>query len=322
MRIKKAVVTGAAGFIGSHLSKYLHDSGVEVLALDNYSNVPDGRLDYLFPNKEVVIHNVDILNRSVMSDLMEGFGSYDVFFDLAYINGTKQFYTRPVEILAHAGKHVEESFYWIKKSSARWVYFSTPEIYGEPEIIPTPEDHRILISDIRNPRFSYAIGKIFSESFIYGALVADQNLDVVIVRPNNAYGATDRYHVISEALEKIFNGEELTIQGTGEETRAFCYVEDMVRQIILIAENGVKSETYSMGSSEEVSIIKLFDLIAKEVGYKGGVRHVPLLKGSPIRRCPDLTKIKSLGCLTNTSLAEGLKITYAKEIAYRSLIVN
>ncbi len=319
MRIKKAVVTGAAGFIGSHLSKYLYDCGVEILALDNYSNVPEGRLDYLFPNKEVVIHNVDILNRGVMSNLMASFGSYDVFFDLAYINGTKQFYTRPVEILAHAGKHVEESLYWIKKSSARWVYFSTPEIYGEPGIIPTPEDHRILISDIKNPRFSYAIGKIFSESFIHGALISDQNLDVVIVRPNNAYGPTDRYHVISEMLEKIFKGEELTIQGAGHETRAFCYIDDMVNQIILIAEKGLKAETYTMGSSEEVSISSLVDMITEATGYDGGRRNIPLLAGSPLRRCPDLSKLKQIGAFKNRSLKDGLLETIKHELQFRKL---
>jgi UDP-glucose 4-epimerase len=319
MKFKKAVVTGAAGFIGSHLTRRLYDSGVEVLAVDNFSNVPDSRVKFLFPNNEVDIKHIDVTDRNSFGVELESFGDFDVFYDLAYINGTKQFYTRPLEILAHAGKHVQESFYWVNKFSARWVYFSTPEIYGEPDLIPTPEEHRMVISEITNPRFSYAIGKIFSESYIHGALISDNDLDVVIVRPNNAYGPTDRYHVISELMEKIFSGEPLSIQGTGEETRAFCYVEDMVEQILLIASAGICGETYSMGSDCEISIAQLIECVSKVTGYQGDILKVPLMLGSPNRRCPDLSKLRALGLLGSTDLISGIEKTYALEKMYRSI---
>jgi UDP-glucose 4-epimerase len=202
------------------------------------------------------------------------------------------------------------------------VYFSTPEMYGEPDLIPTPEEHRILISEIKNPRFSYAIGKIFSESYIHGALISDNDLDVVIVRPNNAYGPTDRYHVISELMEKIFSGEPLSIQGSGEETRAFCYVDDMVDQILLIASAGLCGETYSMGSDYEVSISQLIKCVCNVTGYQGDILKVPLMLGSPNRRCPDLSKLRTLGLLGSIDLMSGIDKTYKLEKKYRSIKVR
>ena len=317
INFNKAIVTGAAGFIGSHLFRRLLDRGVDTLGLDNFSNVPDGRLKFLFDGRVPNISNVDILDRELVSKKIEEFGNCDIFFDLAYINGTKQFYTRPLEILRHAGRHVDESFYWARRLSARWIYFSTPEIYGEPDVVPTPEDHRVLVPEISNMRFSYSIGKIFSENYVHAALAGFNDLDAIILRPNNAYGPTDRFHVISDFLAKILDESPLTIQGTGAESRSFCYVEDMVDQILMVAENGVRGETYSIGSNAEISIAELVDLIIDITGYDKYIQKLPLAAGSPLRRCPDLGKVGRLGQLVATPLDDGLRETFKKEIAFR-----
>ncbi len=311
--MKRAIVTGGAGFIGSYLTKRLLETGVEVLSVDNYSNVPDQRLRYFSPVKGFAVKRLDVLDSKAFGAALDQFGAFDTFFDLAYINGTKQFYTRAHEILAHAGTHVQQSLHWVQSRKARWVYFSTPEIYGEPGVVPTPEDHRVLMSDLKNPRFSYAIGKVFSESFIHAARLADPSLNAVIVRPNNTYGPTDRFHVIADLMEKVFRGEPLEIQGSGDETRSFCYVEDMVDQILLVAEKGKPGEVYSMGSEEEVTIKDLVSKLQSATGVAAKVSYGPLSAGSPKRRRPDLSRIRSLGASPARSVADGLALTWKIE---------
>lgn len=320
MKIRKAVITGAAGAIGSYLVRKLYDLGVEIIAIDNLINVPAGRVQYLFKDYDIKLYNTDVLNREAMFDILKDISDVDVYFDLAYINGTKQFYSRPLQILSHAGLHVQESFYWVKKLKARWIYFSTPEIYGEPIIIPTPETHQIVVPNINNPRFSYSVGKIFSESYIHACRRDSDDLDAVIIRPNNVYGATDRYHVISDLVGKILAKQDLQIQGSGQETRSFCYVEDAVDQILLVAEKGLSGETYNIGSEEEVTIKKLYESIISLTGYHGEVSFLPLTDGSPSRRCPDLTKLYSLGCQAPSSLELGLRQMLSREILFRNFI--
>jgi nucleoside-diphosphate-sugar epimerase len=320
MNIKKAVVTGAAGAIGSYLVRKLHKLGVQVIAIDNLTNVPPGRVEYLFGSCDINLYKVDVLDRNAMNDIFKNIVNVDVYFDLAYINGTQQFYSKPLEILSYAGIHVQESFHWVKKLKARWVYFSTPEIYGEPIAIPTPENHQIVVPDISNPRFSYSVGKIFSESFIHASTRQTDDLDVVIVRPNNVYGATDRYHVISDLVGKVLNNQELKVQGSGQETRSFCYVEDAIDQILLVAKNGLNRETYNIGSEEEVTIKKLYELIICLTGYVGQVKFLPLTEGSPRRRCPDLTKLYTLGSSQARPLEMGLREMLSQEILFRNFI--
>jgi nucleoside-diphosphate-sugar epimerase len=322
MKINKAFITGAAGFIGSHLVKKLIDNGIQVLAIDDFSNYQEGRLNYLFGKKKSLIKNISILDRAAVRKEINIFGKFDIFFDLAYINGTKQFYSRALEILSHSGLHIQESLYWADKIHCRWIYFSTPEIYGEPEVLPTSERHPIKISDIKNPRFSYAIGKIYSESFIYAAMSKYQNLDSIIVRPNNAYGPTDRNHVISDIIDKILSGEDLTIQGSGEETRSFCYIDDIVNQIILVSNNGKSGECYNIGSDEEIKIKSLVNKILSISGKSQNFSSVDPQLGSPLRRCPDISKLKKLGNYYTTSIDDGLKRTWENEINFRNSVVN
>jgi UDP-glucose 4-epimerase len=318
--MNNVLITGGAGFIGSYLSRKLNSLGVATLIVDNFSNVPCGRIEFLHDGLQIPVENVDICDLIKLEYITNKYGPFDYIFDLAYINGTKQFYTHSLQILQHAGVHVQNMHKIVKKFGSRWIYFSTPEIYGEPDLIPTPESHRIQIENLKNPRYSYAIGKIYSESFINAAMLSFNELDAIIVRPNNTYGATDRYHIISETFEKIINGEEITIQGSGEETRTFCYVEDIVDQILHIAKHASTGDVFSMGGNMETTINKLVEYIVDISDYAGSISNVALKTGSPLRRQPDISKLVSIGGNFNRDLKQGLALSFENELVFRSFI--
>ena len=318
------LVTGGAGFIGFYLSKYLADQGHKVVICDNlFRGSVDKDFSELIKRDSVSFVQADLTEKSELDKLERDF---DIVYHLAAINGTKYFYEVPHEVLRVNILSLLNMLDWLVQSKCgRMVWTSSSEVYAGTAFlskipIPTPEEVPLAISDEFNPRFSYAGSKIVGELLCINYAKA-HGLNIIIVRPHNIYGPRMGFeHVIPEFIEKaqkasmIFPAGEakLEIQGSGNETRAFCYIDDMVKALTLIAEKGRSGEIYNVGNDgEEISIRELAEKVAHTLGLNVRITPSKLLAGSSARRCPDIGKLRGLGFNPGVTLDVGLKKTVA-----------
>ena len=182
-------------------------------------------------------------------------------------------------------------------------------MYQKPKIIPTPEEIPLVVPELSNPRFSYGGGKIISELLCqqYGKKYFKK---MIIFRPHNIYGSDmGNQHVIPQLIKKIRNSKknkEIVIQGSGKETRAFTHIFDFIQAFDLIIRKGKHLNVYNIGTSEEISINKLVNLIMSKTKTKSKVIKSPIRKGSTTRRLPKIEKIKKLGFKQKIKILKGL----------------
>jgi nucleoside-diphosphate-sugar epimerase len=309
----KVLVTGGSGFIGAALCRQLVATGYEVRVLDDNSR---GSLTRLADSPvQIDFVSGDIRDAETVHAATEG---CQMVYHLAYINGTRFFYERPDEVLEVGIKGAMNTIEAaISAKVNRYILASTSEVYNTPEEIPTPESERIMIPDMTNPRFSYGGGKIASEllTLHYGG---KRGLETVIFRPHNIYGANMGFeHVIPELVVKIVKisdkltkkSIDLPIQGSGEETRAFCYIDDAIRGILLCAEKGQAGEIYHLGTQQETSIRELIEQLGQILGININIIPGRLRPGGTTRRCPNISKLSQLGYQPQIDLKEGLTRT-------------
>ena len=310
---RKILVTGGTGFIGSALINGLLDAGAEIRSLDNDSRGAVTRLGKAQHRIDRVVG--DIRDPEVVREAARGM---DCVCHLAYINGTEFFYTKPELILEVATKGMMNVLDACLAEGVReLVLASSSEVYQAPPVIPTDETAPLTVPDVLNPRFSYGGGKIISELLAvnYGRKFFDRT---IIVRPHNVYGPDmGQEHVIphfalrmKERADSQPEGVlDFPIQGTGEETRAFIYIDDFVRGLLCVMEQGSPLGIYHIGTDREVSIRELAQLVAQASGRD--IRIIPgdLLAGSTPRRCPDIGKLRGLGFEPAVSLENGVRRT-------------
>lgn len=309
--MKKIIVTGGTGFIGSNIVKYLVTKNENVLVFDNNSRGNIENLNEISESFEYL--NGDIRDKEKFIKVTK---NVDTIIHLAYVNGTKSFYSMPYEILEIATKGISNVIdAMIVNDIPNLILASSSEVYQEPEVIPTDENIPLIIPDVFNPRLSYGGGKIISELLsINFARAKKRNLK--IFRPHNVYGPNmGNDHVIPEFINKILsqiNKKEinLEIQGNGKETRSFIYIDDFIRGFDSIYQNGSNLNIYNIGTEEEISINDLIDLIEKIINKNINILNKEKTLGSTNRRCPDISKIKSLGFNNLINLNEGLKRTF------------
>jgi nucleoside-diphosphate-sugar epimerase len=307
MHKKKYLVTGGSGFIGSALVKKLLSEGNEVSILDDHSRGNLRRLSGV--EKDVRLIDGDIRDLDVVKKAVEG---HDVVCHLAYVNGTKFFYTQPHLVLEVAVKGMVNVLEACMANNVReLILASSSEVYQLPPMIPTDETTPLVVPDVLNPRFSYGGGKIISElmAINYGRLYFDR---VVIFRPHNVYGPDMGWeHVIPEFCLRLINqeGDNFPIQGSGQESRSFIYIDDFIDGLMLVINRGEHLGIYHIGTQEEVTMIELAQWTAEALGKKIQVVPGPLQPGSVLRRCPDISKIRKMGFEPKFSLKSGLKQT-------------
>jgi nucleoside-diphosphate-sugar epimerase len=306
----RILFTGGAGFIGSITCKKLIAQEHKVVAFDNFSR--KSHIQDIDNSYE--IYDGDIRYKYYLDKCIEKYNGFDAIWHFAYINGTERFYSNPELVLDVGIKGAINTLdAALKYNIKNYVLASTSEVYQNQTVIPTPETEQVSIPDIHNPRFSYSGGKIASEllAIHYGA---KQGLNVKIMRPHNVYGANmGTEHVIPQLVKKILESKNntITIQGFGTETRAFCYIDDAVEQMILssFANNSDNASIYNIGVEQETKIVDLANIIADILGKTITINSSKLTDGSTNRRCPSMKKLSDLGYTPKYSLYDGLKKT-------------
>jgi nucleoside-diphosphate-sugar epimerase len=314
-----ALVTGGAGFLGAALVRRLIASGRTVRVLDDHSRGGPDRLADLHGKFESIAG--DVRDEALVRRAAQGCATV---FHLAAVNGTRFFYEQPERVLDVALRGTLAAVLAAREAGARrFLFASSGEVYHDPPVIPTPEDVRCVVPDPSNPRFSYSGGKLAGElvtrHYLRGAATG-----AIVFRPHNVYGPAMGFeHVIPNLVHKIRDAAaraaggsaparvEVELQGTGRETRAFCYVDDAAEAIALLEEKGEPGATYHVGTEEEIAIADLARRLGKLRGLDVVPRAGPAPAGAPLRRCADTRKLRALGFAARTPLDAGLAPTLA-----------
>ncbi|CAO4184841.1 UDP-glucose 4-epimerase [Methylorubrum aminovorans] len=308
--MSRLAVTGAGGFIGAHLTRALLAEGHEVVAIDNYIRGQASRL--ADAPGAIERATLDVRDKAAMVEALKGVACV---FHLAAVNGTENFYTQPQLVLdvgVRGALAVTEAC--IEAGVPDLVVASSAEVYQTPRVVPTTEDIEMVIPDSLNPRYSYGGSKLISEliAFNYGR---DKLRKVQVFRPHNVYGPDMGWkHVVPQLIEKIVaagDGGSITLQGDGSETRAFCYVSDVVDGIVRMWRSGESMNIYHIGSMEEVAIRDLARITAEALGVRVDLVAGPAAAGATPRRCPDIGKMRAIGYAPAISLVQGIERTVA-----------
>ncbi|MBF0187028.1 MAG: NAD-dependent epimerase/dehydratase family protein [Magnetococcales bacterium] len=311
MNTQRLLVTGGSGFLGAALTRRLVQDGHSVRVLDNHSRGAMRRLADV--KDEIEVREGDIRDAAFVSDCLKGM---DGVFHLAYINGTKFFYSKPEQVLDIAVKGMINVLDGCRTHNVGTVlYASSSEVYQTPPAVPTDEKAPLSVPDPLNPRYSYGGGKILGElmALNYGRTGFER---MVVFRPHNVYGPDMGWeHVVPEfslrlhALKKKSSGDGVQpfpIQGSGRETRAFCHVDDFTDGLMRLFKTGAHREIYHIGVDQETSIDTLAMEMSKISGINITIQPGKIAAGATNRRCPDIKKLRSLGFVPKISLEQGL----------------
>jgi nucleoside-diphosphate-sugar epimerase len=305
---QRFLVTGGTGFIGSAIVKYLVKNNYLVTVIDNNERGKISRLKEVY--KKIKYINADIRDIKKVNAACK---NIDSVIHLAYINGTEFFYSKPELILDIATKGISNILDASIINKVKNFYLaSSSEVYQSPEVIPTPENVPLVVPDLKNPRFSYGGGKIISELMAYH-FGKKYFKKVIIFRPHNIYGPDmGNEHVLPQLIAKIkenikIHKRFIKIQGSGNETRAFTHIEDFIKSFDCILKKGKHLEVYNIGTAEEIKIIDVVNIILKELNLSFKIKKSKILKGSTLKRCPDIKKISKLGFKQKINFRNGIK---------------
>ena len=307
---KTFLVTGGTGFIGSNICELLIKANHNVKVFDNNSRGSISKIKKI--RKKIRFIKGDIRSKESLNRALK---NTDAVIHLAYINGTKYFYSKPVLILDVAVKGILNIIEACIKNKVKELYLaSSSEVYQTPNKIPTDELEALKIPDIFNPRYSYGGGKILSElmGIHYGKKYFKK---LVIFRPHNVYGPDmGREHVIPEFINrfKTLKKRKFIIQGTGNEIRSFIYIEDFIEAFNLILKRGKHLNIYNIGTSEKIKIKDLAYKLSRIFKKKIIIKKMALAKGGTKIRVPSINKIKRFGFKPKFNLNKGLRKMLAK----------
>ncbi|MEA3226423.1 MAG: GDP-mannose 4,6-dehydratase [Planctomycetota bacterium] len=311
----KVLVTGGAGFIGSHLTERLLGDGHEVAVVDNLSTGSLVNIENFKKRADFKFVAGDIRNAERMEPLIE---RCDVIFHLAAAVGVRLIAEDPVHTIKTNIGGTETVLDIANKFGKKILIASTSEVYGKSEAVPFSEDDDIVLGSTSMPRWSYACSKAIDE-FLGLAFYQQYGLGVVIARFFNTIGPrqTGQYGmVVPRFVQMALNDEPIQIYGTGKQTRCFCYVGDVVEAIIRLMNcEHAAGEVYNIGSSEEISIEALADKIIQMIDSKSEKQFVSyeVAYGRPIedmmRRVPCVDRIKeTVGWESKTNLDQILQV--------------
>ncbi len=297
----RVVVTGGAGFVGSHLCEALVGRGDEVVCIDNFSTSSSANVDRLSASDSFQLAEADVVGGIAVA------GAVDAVAHLASPASPVDYLRLPLETLAVGSRGTEAALDLARAKGARFVMASTSEVYGEPLVHPQPETYWGNVNPI-GPRSVYDEAKRFAEA-LTSAHRRVHGTRTGIVRIFNTYGPRMRPEdgrVISSFLDQALSGAPLTIFGDGTQTRSFCYVEDLVRGLVAMIDSDEEGPV-NLGNPVEHGILEVAGLVLKLTGSSSGIEHRPLRTDDPTRRRPDISKAeKVLGWRPVVQLSDGL----------------
>lgn len=298
----RILVTGGAGFIGSHLIDRLMADGNEVLCLDNfYTGHKHNILKWInHPYFELIRHDITEPIRLEV----------DQIYHLACPASPIHYQYNPVKTIK---TNVMGTLYMLglaKRVKARFLLASTSEVYGDPDVHPQPEEYRGNVNPI-GPRSCYDEGKRVAETLAFDYYLQN-GVEIRVARIFNTYGPRmleNDGRVVSNFIVQALRGESLTVYGDGSQTRSFCYVSDLVDGLIRLM-NNADTGPINLGNPTEYTILELAQAVQQMVNPDAEITYKPLPTDDPRRRQPDITKAKTLlGWQPTVPLQEGLKMT-------------
>ncbi len=302
----RVLITGGAGFIGSHLCDAFLERGAEVYCLDNFLTGSRANVAHLSdtPSFHLIEHNI------VEPYFPEVQPTHVLHF--ASPASPPQYLANPIHTLKVGGLGTLHALGIAKAAAAHFVLASTSEIYGDPEVSPQPESYWGHVSSI-GPRGVYDEAKRYAEALTM-AYHRAHAVDTRIVRIFNTYGprlAPGDGRAIPNFISQALAGEPLTIYGDGSQTRSFCYVDDLVRGIVAVMDDG-PADPVNLGNPDERTIAELARLVLEVTGSTSKIEHLPLPIDDPRVRCPDIGRARDLlGWEPAVALEDGLTRTVA-----------
>ncbi len=300
----RTLVTGGAGFLGSHLCERLVSEGHEVICLDSFFTGSKANIGHLLnkPNFELMRHDVTF----------PLYVEVDQIYNLACPASPVHYQHDPVQTTKTSVHGAINMLGLAKRTGARIFQASTSEVYGDPEVHPQPESYWGKVNPI-GIRSCYDEGKRCAETLFFD-YHRQHNLDIKVARIFNTYGP--RMHpndgrVVSNFIVQALKGENITIYGYGQQTRSFCYVDDLIEGFVRLmsTESGITGPV-NLGNPGEFTILELAEKVLKLVGGKSKLTHLPLPADDPKQRQPNIELAKDkLGWEPKVSLDEGLKRT-------------
>ena len=301
--MQRAVITGVAGFIGSHLADSLLERGCSVVGIDNLLTGNLANIRHLRDRE------FEFIRHDVTRDISVA-GPVDLVLHWASPASPVDYLELPIPTLKVGALGTHNALGLAKAKGARFVLASTSEVYGDPLEHPQRESYWGNVNPI-GPRGVYDEAKRFAEA-ITTAYHRYHGLDAKIVRIFNTYGPRMRLQdgrAIPNFVTQALRGEDVTVYGNGEQTRSFCFISDLVRGIIALAESDV-NEPVNLGNPAETTIREIADAIISATGSRSRVVRMPLPTDDPKVRQPDITRARTLlGWEPDVSLAEGLGVT-------------
>ncbi len=286
----RVLITGAAGFIGSHLCDRFIKEGCEVIGMDNFLTGSPDNIAHLFGNKNFHFIEYNVTNFIYIK------GEIDLVLHFACPASPVDYMNYPIQTLKVDSLGTLHTVGLAKAKKARYIFASTSEVYGDPQVHPQPEDYWGYVNPV-GKRSVYDEAKRFSEATTM-AYHREHGIDVRILRIFNTYGPRMRLNdgrVIPNFIGQALKGEDLTVYGDGSQTRSFCYIDDLVEGIYRASVyTNLDGEVINLGNPEEYKIIDLAKKIIEKTNSESKIVFKPLPEDDPKRRCPDISKAKRL----------------------------
>jgi len=300
----RVLVTGGAGFLGSHICDFLINRGDSVICVDDLSTGRPANIGHLLDLPAFEFVNADV------SVSLEFDHPVDVVAHFASPASPPDYHKRPLETLAVGSRGTENALRLAERYKARFVLASTSEVYGDPAVHPQHEDYWGNVNPV-GPRSVYDEAKRFAEALTM-AYRRTLGVNTGILRIFNTYGPRMRPHdgrVVTSFITQALNGDPLTIYGDGSQTRSFCYVDDLVRGIVAMIDS-TEAGPVNLGNPRERTVSELAELVLAITGSSSSVEYHRLPVDDPTRRRPEIGKAqRGLGWLPQVDAEEGLRRT-------------